>query len=215
MPTKHNQDARAAVGFRSHSGWTAFVVVGNASAGGGVKVPAVLRRGKIELVERDARWFKQPYHAAAGMELKEAQKFLRRCANHAYVLARRALRALASDLASQGRSLRGCGIVLGSGRPLPPLESTLRSHAMIHAAEGVFFREVLVRAAEDCELEVTGVSERELLARGAAALRLPAPQLRRRLARMGKSLGPPWRQDEKYAALVAWLAMAGESRKQN
>jgi hypothetical protein len=25
---------------------------------------------------------------------------------------------------------------------------------------------------------------------------------------MGKSLGSPWRQDQKYAALVAWLALA-------
>jgi hypothetical protein len=198
----------AAIGFRAHSGWTAFVVLGMAARAGKSPAPVVLDRGRIELVQSDARWFKQPYHAAAGMDLKDAQKFLRRCAAHARLRARRALRDLTGKLRANGHEVAGCGVVLGSGRPLPPLASTLRSHAMIHTAEGVFFREALVRASGDCDLPVTGVGERELLARAVAQLRLPVPHLRSRLAAMGKTLGPPWRQDEKYSALVAWLAMS-------
>lgn len=201
----------AAVGFRAHSGWTAFVVVGSSMLAGRGRAPTVLDRGRIELVERDARWFKQPYHAAAGMKLKGAEEFLRRCAKQARLLGRRSLRKIAGDLGTKGHTLIGCGIVLGSGRPLPALAATLASHAMIHTAEGVLFREALVRASEDCNLPVTGVSERELYARGAADLHRSVRQLRDCLADMGKVIGPPWRQDEKNSALVAWLALGAWS----
>jgi hypothetical protein len=32
-------------------------------------------------------------------------------------------------------------------------------------------------------------------------------ELERRVQEMGKPLGPPWTQDQKYAALVAWMAL--------
>lgn len=210
MPPKRsaNEIMPAAVGFRAHSGWTAFVVLGSTKLANRAHAPTVLHRGRIELVERDARWFKQPYHAAAGMKLEEAEEFLRRCARQARLLGRRSLRKIAGDLGTKGHTLIGCGIVLGSGRPLPAFAATLASHALIHTAEGVLFRETLVRASEDCKLPVTGVSERELYARGASDLHLSVHQLRDCLTDMGKVLGPPWRQDEKNSALVAWLALA-------
>jgi hypothetical protein len=34
-------------------------------------------------------------------------------------------------------------------------------------------------------------------------------ELLRRLAELGRPLGPPWSQDEKFAALAAWLAICG------
>ena len=203
-----NEMMRAAIGFRAHSGWTAFVVIAGAA-----RSPTVLARGRIELVETEARWFKQPYHAAAGMEIGEAKAFLRRCEKGASLLARRALRQIADDQRTKGHDLIACGIVLGSGRPLPALAATLASHALIHTAEGVLFREALVRASEDCALPVTGVSERELYDRGADELRLPTNKLRRCLDDMGKAIGPPWRQDEKSSALVAWLALAGRAAR--
>jgi hypothetical protein len=33
--------------------------------------------------------------------------------------------------------------------------------------------------------------------------------LQRRVAELGKPIGPPWTQDQKFAALVAWLALVG------
>jgi hypothetical protein len=181
--------------------------LGSASRTGTARTPVVLNRGRITLVDAQARWFKQPYHAAAGMNPKDAQEFLQRCATRARLLARRALRGIAASVTPQGYCLQDCGIVLGFGRPLPALAAILRSHPMLHTAEGVFFREVLARVARNCKFPVTGVSERELFARGASDLGLPAHKLRRHLAGMGKPLGPPWRQDEKYSALVAWLAL--------
>jgi hypothetical protein len=55
------------------------------------------------------------------------------------------------------------------------------------------------------------VRERDLYAHGAAALELTPEELQSRLGELGRSVGPPWRQDEKMAALVAWLSLAGAS----
>ena len=52
-----------------------------------------------------------------------------------------------------------------------------------------------------------GVKEKELFERGAAQLRTKVTELERRVQEMGKSVGPPWTQDQKYAALVAWMAL--------
>jgi hypothetical protein len=54
---------------------------------------------------------------------------------------------------------------------------------------------------------VTGVPERDLEDRAAATLGLPVPELRRRVAELGRAGGPPWAQDQRSAALVAWLAL--------
>ena len=170
-------------------------------------VPSVVDRQRIELVASGVP--AQPYHAAAELDLKEAEKLVGRCADQAARLAETAMRAAIDDFAGRGHRVAACGLVLASGRPLPSLEETLASHALIHTAEGELFRDALARAGEACGLRVTGVRERELYARGAAELHLPVEQLRRRVADLGRPLGAPWRQDQKAATLVAWLALAG------
>jgi hypothetical protein len=37
---------------------------------------------------------------------------------------------------------------------------------------------------------------------------LAAGEVQKRLLELGRPLGPPWTQDQKYAALVAWMALA-------
>jgi hypothetical protein len=78
----------------------------------------------------------------------------------------------------------------------------------MHTAEGEFFREVLVGAAEQCALPVTRVKEREIWDRATSLFRLPVADLQARIDALGKTLGPPWRQDEKLASLAAWIALA-------
>jgi hypothetical protein len=67
---------------------------------------------------------------------------------------------------------------------------------------------VLVHALQACDLPVTGVPERDLWDRAATVLRLPAAELRPRVAELGRPCGPPWAQDQKLAAVAAWLALA-------
>lgn len=193
---------RVALGFRAHSGWAAVVAVALVD-----RRPQVLHRGRIELVDRSVNGGVQPYHLARKMNLPDAEKFLRRVTDATQKMALEAVRAIIADLATKNHQVAACGIVLASGRPLPPLEATLRSHAMVHTAEGELFRGAIAHAGENCGLRVSGVKERELYERAAEVLHQSPEKLKSRLAAMGKSLGSPWTSDEKSATLVACLAL--------
>ena len=97
----------------------------------------------------------------------------------------------------------GGGARGGAGKPLPELAKILAAHPLIHTAEGVFFRNVLVIACGACGLNVIRTTEREVLDECAAALRITGAELQSRLSAMGKEMGPPWTQDEKLSAAAA------------
>jgi hypothetical protein len=154
--------------------------------------PAVVNRRRIELADASIAGSKQPYHEAESRKPKDAERIVGRCIDSSRRLALEALRAAVDELRGQGHDLAGCGLLLASGRALPAdLHAILASHALIHAAEGEMFRDVLVRASEACALPVTSVRD-----------------LQRRVSEMGRALGPPWRQDEKLATLAAWVVLA-------
>jgi hypothetical protein len=194
---------RAALGFRAHSGWAAAVALsGPASA------PQVVDRRRLEIADAGDPDAKQPYHAAEALDRADAERLVRRCTQTSQRLARAAVGAMLTELRAAGHGVVGCGLLQGSGRALPDLAGILASHALIHTAEGQMFRDVLAEAGRHHDLPVIAVRERELMARCTADLGLPADKLMRRLAEMGRAIGPPWRQDEKLATLVAWLALA-------
>lgn len=201
---------RTALGFRAHSGWAALVVLA-----GSPRAPVVIDRRRIELADSQIPGSKQPYHAAEGLHPKRAEKLLARCIHTTRLLACRAVRAVVRDLRKKGHRVVGSGLLLASGRPTATLTlaTVLASHALIHTAEGELFRNVLIQASERAHLPVTRVRERELFACAAAKLRLPADKLQRCLSDLGRSLGPPWTQDQKCAALVAWLVLAAFPRR--
>jgi hypothetical protein len=191
-----------AIGLRAHSGWAALVALA-----GPATSPEVIARRRIEIADPGIRGSKQPFHAAEPLEFPDAKAYIERCSRSTERLAREALQAALDGLHDRRSEPVACGIILGSGRTLPGLEAILKSHALIHTAEGEFFRLALVEACEHCGMPVLGVKEKELFARGAAQLRSPVSELERRLQEMGKCMGPPWTQDQKYAALVAWMAL--------
>jgi hypothetical protein len=192
---------RAAFGFRAHSGWAALTIVA-ASAG----TVTVLGRHRIELIDRDRP--KQPFHVAEGLPLKQAEAIVRRSIECARRLACAALRAAITDLDTQGYKVIASGLLRSAARPLPALEEILESHALIHTAEGELFREALSYASEECGLPVISVKEREVFARASTTLGIGDDELKGRLAELGRQLGPPWREDQKLATLVAWLALS-------
>ncbi len=193
---------KAAIGLRAHSGWAALVALAGPAA-----TPEVVARRRIEIADPGIRGSKQPFHAAEPLEFPDAKAYIQRCRRSTERLAREALQAALGGLRDRRLEAVGCGIILGSGRTLPGLESILKSHALIHTAEGEFFRNALVEACEHCGIPVFGVKEKELYARGAAHFRRPVSELARRIQEMGKSVGPPWTEDQKYAALAAWMAL--------
>jgi hypothetical protein len=168
-----------AVGFRSHSGWAVAVAVRGASE--------VAERSRIVTAK-----VKQPYHAAEPLAFAKAEALIRDCRSTSVALAMDAIRPMIAAHAP------ACAAVLvGRALTLPPLESILKSHAMIHTAEGVFYREILVEACEGLGLRVERVPEKAL----AADLG--------RVNDWGRSLGAPWTQDHKLAALAALAVLAG------
>jgi hypothetical protein len=192
--------SEAALGFRSHSGWAALVAVAGRVAG-----PAAVVRRRVELSRGTPR---QPFHAAEGRPFPAAEDLIRRATDEAQALAQREVQEAVAELRAMGHEPVASGLLLAAGRPLPGLREVLASHAFIHAAEGELFREALREATRRCGLLLVEVRERELEDRAARSLRRPAAELQRRVADWGRALGSPWTQDEKRAALVAWLALA-------
>lgn len=192
-----------ALGLRVHSGWAVLVAL----AGRGTE-PLIVDRRRIELVESRTRDQLQPYHAASELDLKEAETFLKRRLAISQTIAVRVLAAEIDHLARDGYHVAGCGLLLSSGRPGSDLRVTLQSHALIHAAEGHFFREALLHACRHHRVPVTSVRERDLFATAAEQFHRTPDELICKVAALGRSLGPPWTQDHKGAALIAWLTLA-------
>jgi len=192
----------AAVGFRVHSGWTALVAIAVEK-----NRPVVLARRRPHLVENFSFTFRQPYHTAAKMSLDEAAAFLRGQRSEARRLARRALESAECDVAEQGYQLTRAALLVASGHPLPELGRILTSHSLIHTADGEFFRKALLDASAARKLAVTTLKERQLLATASSELRQQPAALGLFVKNIGKPLGSPWSQDEKFAFLAAWLAL--------
>jgi hypothetical protein len=149
--------------------------------------PEVVERRRIVTAK-----VKQPYHAAEPLAFAKAESLIRECRSTSVAMAMDAIRPMIAAHAPE------CAAVLvGRALTLPPLESILRSHAMIHTAEGVFYREILVEACGALGLRVERVAEKSMGA---------APGL---LDGLGRKLGPPWTQDYKLATLAALEALSG------
>ena len=193
----------AALGFRVHSGWAAAVVLC-----GPMDAPVVVDRRKIQLVKIFSYTFRQPYHTAEKMPRQDATKFIRGVQTDAKRLASSALRSLQIDLAEGDFKIVRGALLMASGRVLPELEQILVSHALIHTADGELFRDSLRAACARCNLPVQAIREKELFGTASKMLGIQEAVLKRRVAALGKALGPPWSQDEKFAALAAWLSLA-------
>ncbi|HEY1897469.1 MAG TPA: hypothetical protein VGG62_14405 [Terracidiphilus sp.] len=192
----------AALGFRAHSGWTALVAISLEDGS-----PRVLVRARPHLVNAFTFEFRQPYHTAEKRPPSEAHHIISRAREEARELACQAILSAQTSLQQQGYELKCCGLLLASGRPLPDLPRILASHALIHTADGELFREALFQSAARSGLEMFPVKESELFDRACRTLGLEKDEVVRRVVLIGQAIGPPWTQDEKLAALVAWLSL--------
>lgn len=192
----------AAIGFRPHSGWTAVVVLSLEKG-----EPVVLVRDRLHLVKVFNYSYRQPYHTAAKAGLAEGREFISEVRSDARNLANRALREIQKKLDETDYRLTHYALLLASSRPLPDLEKILAAHPLIHTADGELFREALSFASRKCGLRELHVKERELLERAAENLRCSEEVLLRRVTELGRPMGSPWSQDEKFATLAAWLVL--------
>lgn len=195
----------AAIGIRVHSGWGALVAITSHKG-----AEEVLERRKVVIVDPKTAGATQPYHYVEKMEFRAAERHLARCVADSGRLASEALARIVKDLQRHDFRLVGSAILLSSARPLPELDKILSSHALIHTAEGEFFRQAFRLALEQLEIPVTGIRERELDDYARKAFGTAATPLQQRINAMGRALGPPWTQDEKTAALAAAIVLAGK-----
>jgi len=193
---------RAALGFRVHSGWTALVAISLEHG-----FPQVLLRQRPHLVPIFTFEFRQPYHTAEKGPASEARRFISQARANARRLAYQSIHSVQTCLREKDYEINSCGLLLASGRPLPALSQILASHALIHTADGELFREALTHATTRFGFKMFAIKERELLDECSIDFQLEHDELLRRVASLGSALGPPWSQDEKYSALVAWLSL--------
>jgi hypothetical protein len=193
---------KCAIGIRVHSGWGAVVAVS-----GEADTLEVIDRRRVEIIDPKAPGAFQPYHFAHDLELPAAEKHIAKSAAASSRLATAALRILIDELRDRACSVTSAVILLSSARPLPELRMILASHPMIHTAEGEFFRQAFRDACAGLKIPVAGIRERDLDERANRALGKHAALVKKKIAALGKTLGPPWTADHKTAALAAALAL--------
>jgi len=155
-----------ALGMKSHIGWTAVVALA-----GPVASAEVVAKRRIQM----ATTFDvgAVYHKSQELSVAEAEALIRASEAMFERTAREALIDLAAELRAAGCEPVASAVASGNGRTLPPLASILKSHALVHAAEGDLYRRVLLRASEACRIPALPIPETEIEARAAAALDHP------------------------------------------
>ncbi len=202
---------KAAIGIRAHSGWGALVAVS-----GEIGSEEIIERERIVIVDTKTPGVKQPYHFARMLGARESEKaaeqYVKKCAVASAKMTVAAVGEIVRRLQDCEYHIVGVAVLLGSGRPLPPFPKILASHPMLHTAEGVFFRQAFREAFEKLGIPVTGIPERQLKERASEVFGKKAPGLQRRIAAMGRSIGPPWTLDQKSAALGATIVLTASRR---
>ncbi len=191
-----------ALGVRMHSGWGALVAVSFE----GLNFQIVDRQ-RLIMADPKLTGSVQPYHAAAKLDLLEAEAYLARCYLRSEELAYAALGQLSEYLRQAGHRLTRAALLLASGRPLPELCKVLASHALIHTAEGELFRMTFRAACQRTGLAVFTFKEADLDEQFQNSFGAIAPNLKRTISEQGKLLGPPWTEDQKRACLAAVLSL--------
>ena len=88
------------------------------------------------------------------------------------------------------------------------IEQIRAVHFRMHKAEGVMFPDALAHAAETCGLRLLAVPEKDLAAQVEQVMAMPVSDAMKKVAMLGKSVGPPWGADQKNATLAAMIALA-------
>src|SRR6266446_4823368 len=196
---------KVAFGMKAHSGWAALVVLGTRSG-----ELQVVGRTRMELVDKqEASWAKQPYHAAERLSAVDARDLVTRGVETARRIAVREMGTAVKRARDAGHQVAACAVLVVDPMPDWTVDEILAVHFRMHKAEGVLFRDALALAAEACGLRFFGIPEKQLDEQAQRALAASVISVRKTIASLGKSVGPPWGQDQKYASLAAMTALQG------
>jgi hypothetical protein len=193
--------SRVAIGLRAKTGRAIAVVLG-----GSPDAPIVLLKTEIKLVDPKVRATQQPYHLVMELPWPQWQRAVSQTAKAIERVAAKALAKLIAELQTAGHKPAGVGVV---GAPDRDLARIGNPHIRAHAAEGVLFRHVLERGAAANGLKCKAFSDRNFDEGAAAQLKKDYSRVRTRIYNLRESVSPPWRTDEKQAAMAAWIVLHG------
>jgi len=190
-----------AIGLRAKTGRAIVVALG-----GPPESPIVLFKTEIKLVDPKVPATAQPYHEIMELPFDQWERAVSKSAKAIERVAAKALAKMIDQLQASGQKPIGVGVV---GAPDRNLARIGNPHIRAHAGEGVLFRRVLEIGAESNGLKWQVFSDREF--DGAVAMRLSSKysKIRKSLDNLRQSVPPPWRMDEKQAALAAWVVLHG------
>jgi hypothetical protein len=171
----------------TRTGWAVAIALGGQAA-----APRFLGRLEIALVPPQLP--SQPYHAAAGLESRAARTLVPKVELAAEDAAVAGLRSLADGLPAP---LSAVAVVVRPVSLPVDLADILRSHARMHAGEGVLYREAMLAAARTCGWIAVAVDVQSL------------PVADYALTAIGRDAGRPWRRIEKDAVRAALAQLPG------
>jgi hypothetical protein len=132
----------------------------------------------------------QPYHAAAELAAEAAESMITRAEAAAEEAALEALRNAVAGL-PRTAAVTGVAVVVKAVSAPGSVAAVLRSHAWMHAAEGVLYRDAVLAAAKRGGWAAHAVDEPAL------------PSAEEVVTGLGIAAGRPWRRIEKDAARAA------------
>jgi hypothetical protein len=168
----------------------------------------VVDRRRFTLVESSEHDAKFAYHAAAELDAAAAARHVAAVRDVAQRRAALELKQLVLDLETAGYALHAVGLPAQKSLAPRELSDILRSHALIHAAEGELFRSALHEACARQMLQVVVVPSKDRYPAAARATGLRLEKLKTLVNELGRPLGAPWALDQKEAALAALIAGA-------
>jgi hypothetical protein len=168
-------------------------------------------RSRAELGDPRGRVRRNVYHAARALEPAAAADLVEAAERIAAEQGAAALERTLRQATDEGAVVRSCAVVVGTAAGEARLETILASHALVHAAEGRLYQGALLQSAELRGLDAIAIPKRSIWEQGEAALGVARDELQHWIDQLRRQLGPPWAQDQKLAALAAWIALARSS----
>jgi hypothetical protein len=193
---------QVALGFSVHTGWAAVLALG-----GTARAPAVLERVRVEMLDgSDPSKPRFVYHAAQEIALDAAARLVREVTAISRAHAKAALKDVVERLKERNYDVAASGIIVKNRPFSAELGAIVKSHALIHSAEGALFRGAMKHASESLKIRVVEVPAGELEARASPLLGVSTKALPERLMAIGRTAGKPWSKDQRDAFLAALLA---------
>lgn len=196
-----------AIGFKAKTGRAIAVVLR-----GPADAPQIIKRTELILTDPRMPATFQPYHEVMDLPWNESQKQVKPFIRAIEKVATKAVAELIRELKSEGLKVVGVGIVGSADRDLSKIGNF---HIRAHAAEGLLFRQVLESAVLANKLPHRTIIEKTLQTQAADELGLSIANLLKHFTGLGQTIGPPWRSDQRIAAMSAAMALALISGQEN